>query len=103
MWFVSLVLLDRIQLHILYVRNGYGCILDPTITVHPHDGPRGLEDISGFLLNAFMIIMIPGLLMALDRCQCYGKPWKSRYIQGDEKSYLSGSLWLGEGLVVGSW
>ena len=55
------------------------------------------------VLNAFMIIMIPGLLMALDRRQFYGNAWKYRYMQGVEKSYLPGSLRLGEVLVAGSW
>lgn len=77
--------------------------MDPTITVHPHDGPRGFEDIPGFFLKAFMIIMIPGLLMALDRRQVYGNAWKYRYIQGVEKSYPPGSLRLGGVLVAGSW
>ena len=50
-----------------------------------------------------MIMMIPGLLMVLDRRRFYGNAWKYRYIQGVEKSNLLGSLRLGEVLVGGSW
>ena len=78
-------------------------MMNSTIMVYPHDGPRGFGDISGCFLNAFMIMMIPGLLMVLDRRRFYGSAWKYRYIQGVEKSYLRGSLRLGEGFVASSW
>ena len=38
-------------------------MLNPTIMVHAHEGPRGLGDISGCFLNGFMNSMIPGLSM----------------------------------------